>query len=302
MVYMSWKTVVIGSECKVSLTMNRMKITIGDEYHNIPLCDLDTVIFSHDKTVITIPLLSQLIEHNINVVICDSHNDPIGVFQAFNTHSLVFKQLNKQINWKKTRKKKLWKLIVRDKIQSEMDVLQLFEIENAPIDLLKEYKNSIYNDDQTNREGASARIYFKTLFGSDFTRDDLSAVNFALNYGYKIVASYISKCVVARGLLTQLGIHHIGEANAFNLTYDFIEPIRAVVDAWVYDSITDRFSIAEKQAIIELLQAKVFVDGKWFRLNDAIEDIVDSYIAFLNEKIEEVLRIDVKKGIQLNCE
>lgn len=52
MVYMSWKTVVIGSECKVSLTMNRMKITIGDEYHNIPLCDLDTVIFSHDKTVI----------------------------------------------------------------------------------------------------------------------------------------------------------------------------------------------------------------------------------------------------------
>ena len=123
-----------------------------------------------------------------------------------------------------------------------------------------------------------------------------------MNYGYKIVASYISKCVVARGLLTQLGIHHIGEANAFNLTYDFIEPIRAVVDAWVYDSITDRFSIAEKQAIIELLQAKVFVDGKWFRLNDAIEDIVDSYIAFLNEKTEEVLRIDVKKGIQLNCE
>ncbi len=46
----------------------------------------------------------------------------------------------------------------------------------------------------------------------------------------------------------------------------------------------------------------MFVDGKWFRLNDAIEDIVDSYIAFLNEKTEEVLRIDVKKGIQLNCE
>ena len=90
--------------------------------------------------------------------------------------------------------------------------------------------------------------------------------------------------------------------NTIRNSSHFIEPIRAVVDAWVYDSITDRISIAEKQAIIELLQAKVFVDGKWFRLNDAIEDIVDSYIAFLNEKTEEVLRIDVKKGIQLNCE
>ena len=53
-VFMGWKTVIIGSECTVSLTLNRMKITIGNQYQNIPLTDLNTVIFSHDKTVITI--------------------------------------------------------------------------------------------------------------------------------------------------------------------------------------------------------------------------------------------------------
>ena len=295
---MSWKTVIIGSECKVSLSMNRMKVTIGDEYHNIPLCDLDNVIFTHDKAVITIPLLAQLMENNVNVVICDHKNDPIGVFQPFNTHSLVFKQLQKQIDWKKTRKKKLWKRIVKNKIQSEIDVLELLEIKNAPLSLLKEYRDSIYNDDQTNREGASARLYFSSLFGSDFTRNDLNAINFALDYGYKIIASYLSKCIVSRGLLTQLGIHHIGESNAFNLTYDFIEPFRSLIDAWVYENIEDQFSVVQKQELIELLQVKVYVDGKWFRLNDAIEDIVDSYIGFLNEKNDDILRIDLSKGIK----
>lgn len=295
---MSWKTVIIGSECKVSLSMNRMKVTIGDEYHNIPLCDLDTVIFTHDKAVITIPLLAQLMENNVNVVICDHKNDPIGVFQPFNTHSLVFKQLQKQIDWKKTRKKKLWKRIVKNKIQSEIDVLELLEIKNAPLSLLKEYRDSIYNDDQTNREGASARLYFSSLFGSDFTRNDLNAINFALDYGYKIIASYLSKCIVSRGLLTQIGIHHIGESNAFNLTYDFIEPFRALIDAWVYENIEDQFTVVQKQELIELLQVKVYVDGKWFRLNDAIEDIVDSYIGFLNEKNDDILRIDLSKGIK----
>ena len=81
---MGWKTVVIGTECTVSLTLNRMKITIGNEYQNIPLCDLDTVIFSHDRITMTIPMLSKLVENNINVIICDSKNDPIGIFQPFN--------------------------------------------------------------------------------------------------------------------------------------------------------------------------------------------------------------------------
>ena len=117
-------------------------------------------------------------------------------------HSLVFKQLDKQINWKITRKKKLWKKIVEQKINSEIQVLQLLKVEEAPIDTLKQYRNTIYNDDQTNREGASARIYFSSLFGKDFIRGNPDAINFAMNYGYKIVASYISKCIVSRGLIT----------------------------------------------------------------------------------------------------
>lgn len=295
---MGWKTIIIGSESKVSLSLNKLKITIGNEFQNIPLGDIDSVIFSHNRVIMTIPLLSALVENNINVIICDDKNDPIGVFQPFNGHSLVFKKLNAQINWKVTRKKKLWKRIVELKIKSEIDALRLEKRSENIINQLIEYKDSVYTDDQTNREAASARIYFQAMFGNDFTRDIPCTYNYALNYGYKIIASYISKCIASRGLITQLGIHHIGESNPFNLTYDFIEPLRVIIDLWVTENVSDTFNSQMKQEVISILNYKVYVNDKWMRLNDAIEDIIDSYIAYLEERTSEVLFVDISKGLK----
>lgn len=297
---MGWKTVIIGSEAKVSLSLNKLKITIGNEFQNVPLGDIDTVIFSHNRVIITIPLLSALVENNINIIICDEKNDPIGIFQPFNGHSLVFKRLNAQINWKLTRKKKLWKRIIELKIQSEIDALILEKRQVKVIEQLKVYRESVYTDDQTNREAASARMYFTEMFGDGFTRDIPNIQNYALNYGYKILASYISRCIASRGLITQLGIHHIGESNPFNLTYDFIEPLRAIIDLWVIESITDTFNAPLKQELIGILNYRVYVKDKWMRLNDAIEDIVDSYIAYLDERSNEVLFIDLSKGMKVD--
>ena len=297
---MGWKTIIIGCESKVSLTLNRMRITIDDEYQNIPLSDIDTVIFSHIGVVITIPLLSKLVENNINIIVCDYKNDPIGIFQPFNTHSLVFKRLNNQLNWKLTRKKKFWKIIIEQKIQSEIDALTIEKKNDLIIKQLNVYKDSVYTDDQTNREAIAARSYFQELFGNGFTRDDNNVVNATLNYGYKIIASYISKCITSRGLITQLGVHHIGESNPFNLTYDFIEPFRVFIDLWVYENIKSSFSTYEKTEIINILNYKINVNHKWIRLCDAIEDIIDSYIAFLDERENNIITIDYSKGMTNN--
>ena len=297
---MGWKTIIIGCESKVSLTLNRMRITIDDEYQNIPLSDIDTVIFSHIGVVITIPLLSKLVENNINIIVCDDKNVPIGIFQPFNTHSLVFKRLNNQLNWKLTRKKKFWKIIIEQKIQSEIDALTIEKKNDLVIKQLNVYKDSVYTDDQTNREAIAARSYFQELFGNGFTRDDNNVVNAALNYGYKIIASYISKCITSRGLITQLGVHHIGESNPFNLTYDFIEPFRVFIDLWVYENIKSSFSTYEKTEIINILNYKINVNHKWIRLCDAIEDIIDSYIAFLDERENNIITIDYSKGMTNN--
>ena len=136
------------------------------------------------------------------------------------------------------------------------------------------------------------------MFGNDFTRDITCTYNYALNYGYKIIASYISKCIASRGLITQLGIHHIGESNPFNLTYDFIEPLRVIIDLWVIENVADTFNSQMKQEVISILNYKVYVNDKWMRLNDAIEDIIDSYIAYLEERTSEVLFVDISKGLK----
>ena len=208
--------------------------------------------------------------------------------------------MNAQINWKLTRKKKLWKRIIELKIQSEIDALILEKRQVKVIEQLKVYRESVYTDDQTNREAASARMYFTEMFGDGFTRDIPNIQNYALNYGYKILASYISRCIASRGLITQLGIHHIGESNPFNLTYDFIEPLRAIIDLWVIESITDTFNAPLKQELIGILNYRVYVKDKWMRLNGAIEDIVDSYIAYLDERSNEVLYIDLSKGMKVD--
>ena len=299
---MGWKTVVIGAECQVSLTLDRMRITMNDEYLNIPLTDINTVIFTHQKAVITSSLIAALIEANISIIICDNKNDPIGIFQPFNGHSLVFKQLNNQLNWKITRKKKLWKYIVEEKIQSEFECLNFLSPLKDNIEVLKKYKSEVLNNDDTNREAASAKVYFIALFGKSFSREDNCAINAGLNYGYKIIASHISRCLASRGLITQLGIHHKGEANPFNLTYDFIEPFRYVVDMFVHEYINEKFGVKEKRMLIDLLQSKIFINNKWMRLVDASEDILDSYIAFLNESNDSILRINYSQGIKINGE
>ena len=136
------------------------------------------------------------------------------------------------------------------------------------------------------------------MFGYDFVRHNQDTINYALNYGYKILASYISRCIASRGFITQLGIHHIGESNPFNLTYDFIEPFRVIVDLWVKENVNDVFNVVMKQEIIALLNYKVFVEGKWLRLTDTIEDIVDSYIGYLEERNQDIITIDLSKGMK----
>lgn len=66
------------------------------------------------------------------------------------------------------------------------------------------------------------------------------------------------------------------------------------------ESITDTFNAPLKQEFIGILNYRVYVKDKWMRLNDAIEDIVDSYIAYLDERSNEVLFIDLSKGMKVD--
>ena len=102
---------------------------------------------------------------------------------------------------------------------------------------LNEFLNEVKENDETNREGLTAKMYFRSIFGSNFIRFYDDKINAALNYGYTIIATAIIRNLAVFGLNTYLGIHHNSKINNFNLAYDFLEPYRCLVDKYVYDNV-----------------------------------------------------------------
>lgn len=289
---MSWKTVYINQDTKVSLELNSMKIMNDNkEYVKVNICDINTVIFAHEKMQITIPLIARLIKENINILITDERKDPIGVFLPFNNHSLVFKKVEYQINWRQTVKNRLWKNIIYEKIAGEISALQKVGKGSEEINKLKTMQSEICSGDKTNREGMAAKYYFRQLFDDKFIRFSDDATNYALNYGYKILASHISRVIASRGYITQLGIHHRGESNSFNLTYDFIEPFRSIIDLWVYCNIEDEFRMKHRHELMNALNWKICISNKQVYISYAIEMIIDSYFKNLNSNTM-ILKVD----------
>ena len=61
--------------------------------------------------------------------------------------------------------------------------------------------------DPNNREGY-ARIYFNTLFGNDFSREQDNDINAALIMVILLLLSMFAREIVLSGCMTQLGLKH----------------------------------------------------------------------------------------------
>jgi len=58
-----------------------------------------------------------------------------------------------------------------------------------------------------------AKYFFQKLYGKDFVRFADDNINGALNYGYKILTSALSRTLISYGLNNHLGIKHCGPTN-----------------------------------------------------------------------------------------
>lgn len=87
--------------------------------------------------------------------------------------------------------KEIWTYIVKQKILNQAEMLSKYGFE-ANIKLMK-YAEEIEPFDMTNREAHAAKVYFNSLFGKEFSRDDVNSINAALNYGYGILLSNFNK-------------------------------------------------------------------------------------------------------------
>src|SRR5699024_3279394 len=145
-----------------------------------------------------------------------------------------YRQMLKQLDWDEKLKKILWQHIIKKKVINQSEVMRRNHVEKHRIIKLNELASQVNIGDTNNIEGQAARIYFNSFFDEQYTRSNQNYIeNAALNYGYAIAHSAIARTIVAKGLISGLGINHKGERNPHNLASDIIEPFRQVIDYYV---------------------------------------------------------------------
>lgn len=275
---MSFRTVIVSSRCKLEYSLNYLVFRNSNCEKRILLDEIKTLVINSLQVSVTSNLLFELMKKKIKVIFIDDKHNPEGELVPYQNNFYSYRKIKAQMEIPQSRKEVLWNEIIKSKILAQANNLAKSH-RNDSYQLLLNYAMNVIDDDITNREGHAAKVYFNSLFGKDFSRDDDSNINKYLNYGYSIILSAINREVKILGYLTELGIHHIGESNSFNLSCDLMEPLRPLVDSLVIkDQINDDNF---KLIFIELLSKKVKYLGKEIFLDNAIKLYVEDLMSYL---------------------
>ena len=282
-----FRNIVISSPCKLQYKGGYMVVRREDDTAKVHLSEISSVVLQTNQVFISAYLLSELAKAKVAFVVSDEKRDPIGQYLPLYGAHNTSKRIAEQLEWGEPIKKRVWQRIVRDKIKHQSDVLHARAREEQG-ETLKSIVAEVRSGDTTNREGHAARLYFSALFGPSFSRDDDTPLNAALNYGYAILLSSVNREIAARGYLTQAGICHRNEFNQFNLSCDFMEPFRPLVDRIVFDNYDGEFSKETKLLLVDMLNQGIAYRGGTYRVGS----VISLYVADCFKALDRKLSVD----------
>lgn len=286
---MTWRTVVIRERAKLDYSLNFMTVRQEAGIRKISLGEIYMVIVENTAVSLTAVLLNELIKNKIKVVFCDEKRNPSSeLMQYYGSHDTSLKYKN-QLEWSKESKEKIWTRIVYEKIFNQMQFLK--KLNKEEYRLLEQYLSELEWNDSSNREGFAAKVYFNALYGMDFSRNKECFINAALDYGYSIILSAFNRGIVASGYFTQLGLCHRNPFNKFNLSSDFMEPFRILVDEEVYKLEGTEFTKDHKNKLINILNKTVIIDEKNQTVANAIKIYCRSLFSALAENDLEYVKM-----------
>lgn len=281
---MSWRTVCITERCKLEYRMGYMIIR-REKTEQIHLSEIGTLIIESLAVSMTASLLCELANSKIKVIFCDGEHNPYGELMAYNIGYKTSHAIREQVDWSTEIKSRVWQLMVRDKIRKQALILARQEKYDEE-KLLLSYIPQVEINDNTNREGFAAKVYFNALKGMEFSRDDACVFNAALNYGYSLLLSSCNKEVSALGYISQIGIWHDNMFNPFNLGCDLMEVFRPWVDQYVLKmnlGESSELTKENKHHLIRILESEMSVNGKTYKLSNAIRIYVQKVTQMLSD-------------------
>ena len=279
---MSWRVVTVSGISKLDYKMGHLVVR-GVETKRIHLSEIAIVIVENTAVSLTAYLLSELSKAKIKVIFCDEKRNPASELVSYYGSYDTSDKVRRQMEWTEEAKVIAWTAIVSEKIFRQAKVLEKVGCFEEAQQLLS-YLEELELGDVTNREGHAAKVYFNSLFGKEHSRGADNAVNAALNYGYTILLSAFNREIVANGYLTQFGIFHDNGQNPFNLASDFMEPFRCIVDLFVKQHISDSFGTEDKHRVLDIVNAKLLIDGKSHFLMNAISIYCKSVFVAIEQK------------------
>lgn len=280
-----WRTLIVTAGEKLTVKDNWLHVYSPQQEARVPIGDLYSVVVDNRQALLSVSVLTQLAGAGVHVLLCDDKHLPCAELLPLALHYRPLTVLQKQMTLSQDFKDLLWQRIVMAKIQNQAKALRLAGVRASKAKKLEELALRVLPGDAGNREAQAAKLYFPALFGAGFTRVQGDVTNAALNYGYAIIRSAVSKTVAGYGYSGVLGLHHIGPGNAFNLADDLMEPLRPLVDLWTdahCDDLYEELTRTNRRDLIDLVNHVVVFDGKKMRVRYAI----DQYVKSLTSAIE----------------
>ena len=286
---MAWRTVVIRERAKLDYSLNFMTVRQEAGVKKISLGEIYMVIVENTAVSLTAVLLNELVKNKIKVIFCDEKRNPSSeLIQYYGSHDTSFKYKN-QLEWTRESKERIWTRIVYEKVFNQMQFLK--KLNKEEYKLLEQYLSELEWNDSSNREGFAAKVYFNALYGMEFSRNKECFINAALDYGYSIILSAFNREIVSSGYFTQLGLCHRNPFNKFNLSSDFMEPFRILIDEEVYNLEGTEFTKDHKNKLINILNKTVVIDDKNQTVANAIKIYCRSLFSALVENDLEYVKM-----------
>lgn len=280
-----WRSVIIYNGERLSVQDDWLVVSFEDNSaKKLPLEDLYCVVIDNRDLVLTVPTLSIFARHKIHLILTDEKHLPVAQMYPLNTNYHCYHIQKKQLDMSDNFKGEIWRLITQRKIENQAVCLENDWTDCDVVKRMHQLASEVVAHDAGNREGISSKLFFRNLYGTNFTRFSDDAINAILNYGYAIIRSGVAKSLVAHGFNCVIGVHHISETNEFNLADDFMEPLRPIVDDWIaknFDCLSEGLSKYVKNELVSLVNSEILFDGKTMKVRYAIDSMVKSFVTAL---------------------
>jgi CRISPR-associated protein Cas1 len=248
---------------KLSVKNSQLIISYFDHSSDdkqVPIEDIGYIVLEHQQSIVTMPALNAMSENNVAVIFCNRNHIPSSMLLNLDSNSTQSENFRAQIAATLPLKKGLWQQIIIAKIRNQSLTLEKLGKDG---DILRPYYMNVKSGDSDNKEGAAARLYWRTLFGKNFVRDrDGADLNSLLNYGYSILRAAVARALMGAGLLPSFGIFHHNRYNAFPLADDIMEPFRPFVDEIVFNLAAANIYTLTREAKAALMKV-VYCDTRY---------------------------------------